>query len=129
MTTNLKHLIKHIHSRSLSVKLDKLPHKKLWIPNYGEFISFKNQADGDNWDVLIPGYPKLNTDLSYSSKNLLGVYYLPDENHKLIIDIFHEDYNRSENWVDDVVKYQKSYEKKNKIKGELLLNICYFNQK
>ena len=114
-------MLRNIKSRPLIIKLDSLPHKKLWIPNYGELVGFKNHSDGDCWDVLVPGYPQLNRQDTYYSKELLGIYYLPNENHKLIIDIFHEEHKRSKQWINEVIGYQKKYEKYNNIKGDLFI--------
>ena len=27
------------------------------VKNYGEVIGFRNRADGDRWDVFVPGLP------------------------------------------------------------------------
>tara|TARA_B100000927_G_C16319286_1_gene410700 strand:+ start:275 stop:658 length:384 start_codon:yes stop_codon:yes gene_type:complete len=126
MSISLKHLMKHVKSRPQTIKLDKLPHSKLWIPNYGEFVSYRNKADGDNWDVLVPGYPPLDKDVQWKSNNLLGVYYLPNGNHKLIIDLL-DGPKQQNDWVEQVKFYQEEYEKGNDMYGEVFLTMSHLN--
>ena len=60
---------------------------KFGVNNYGEIPGFINEADGDPWDIIVPGYPELPTDMPFKSKKFLGIFMLPDGNHKLIMDI------------------------------------------
>jgi inorganic pyrophosphatase len=96
--------------------------KKPWIANYGEIPKFINKADNDPWDVIIPGYPRLETTKSFRIKELLGVYKLPNGNHKLIIDIYDELYQDKARIRSDVNKFKKKYEERTKLLG----NIIYF---
>ena len=127
MSVSLRCMFNHIKNRPLSIKLDRLPHKKLWIPNYGEFIGFNNQADGCPWDALIPGYPSLDRDVIWKSNKLLGLYSLPDGNHKIIVDLKTDEYQMSKDWLDEIKSYQEQYERENDIKGEIFLTMNGFN--
>jgi len=93
---------------------------KSFIKNYGEIPIFINRADGDPWDVIVPGYPKLETDKPIKLKKLLGVYTLPNGNHKLIVDVqtpHVKDYPKS---YKDVLAFQKKYEKHTKLAGSVI---------
>jgi inorganic pyrophosphatase len=94
--------------------------KNKFINNYGELPQFINRADGDPWDVIVPGYPMLEYDKPYKFKKLMGVYALPNGNHKLIVDVF-TDHERDINKVHrHVKKFQKKYEEHTKLKGSIL---------
>jgi hypothetical protein len=62
-----------------------------WVPaaalrNYGKVVGFRNRADGDRWDVLVPG---LDEQLAVGSKHrlstVLGVILVRGGNHKLVV--------------------------------------------
>ena len=96
--------------------------KKPWIANYGEIPKFINKADNDPWDVIVPGYPRLETTKSFRIKELLGVYKLPNGNHKLIVDIYDELYQDKNRIRMDMNKFKKKYQERTKLLG----NIIYF---
>jgi len=56
------------------------------LKNYGEIVGFRNRADGDRWDVLVPG---LNDQLPVASRHrlstVLGVILIKGGNHKLVV--------------------------------------------
>jgi inorganic pyrophosphatase len=100
------------------VTIEKTSRK--FINNYGEFPQFINKADRDPWDVIVPGYKPLNHDRQYRFKELLGVYTLPNGNHKLIVDV-HTPAKRDILTVHrDVKRFQKKYENHTKMKGSIL---------
>jgi len=115
------HLFKYLNRpkrQDVFVVLEK--RNKSFIKNYGEIPIFINRADGDPWDVIVPGYPKLETDKPIKLKKLLGVYTLPNGNHKLIIDVqipHKKDYPKS---YKDVLSFQKKYEKHTKLAGSVI---------
>lgn len=94
--------------------------KNKFINNYGELPQFINRADGDPWDVIVPGYTTLEYGKPYRFKKLMGVYALPNGNHKLIVDVF-TDHERDVSKIQrQVKKFQKRYEEHTKIKGSIL---------
>lgn len=94
--------------------------KRKFTNNYGDMPQFINKADKDPWDVIVPGYVSLDYNKSYKFKNLLGVYALPNGNHKLIIDVY-SDYEREPHKIKNHVKdFTKKYEKHTKLKGSVL---------
>ena len=97
--------------------LQKRPKK--FINNYGELPNYINNADGDPWDVIVPGYPSLDIEKPLRFKKLLGVYTLPDNNHKLIIDV-HTSVKKHKTIDNDVFVFKRKYEKHNKISGSVI---------
>ena len=94
--------------------------KNKFINNYGELPQFINGADGDPWDVIVPGYATLEYGKPYRFKKLMGVYALPDGNHKLIVDVY-TDHERDVSKIQrQVKKFQKRYEEHTKLKGSVL---------
>jgi len=94
--------------------------KNKFINNYGELPQFINGADGDPWDVIVPGYATLEYGKPYRFKKLMGVYALPNGNHKLIVDVY-TDHERDVSKIQrQVRKFQKRYEEHTKLRGSVL---------
>jgi len=56
------------------------------LKNYGEIVGFRNRADGDRWDVLVPGLEKqLPVDSRHRLSTVLGVILIKGVNHKLVV--------------------------------------------
>ena len=56
------------------------------LKNYGEIVGFRNRADGDRWDVLVPGLPaQLPPGSRHRLSNVLGVILIKGGNHKLVV--------------------------------------------
>lgn len=56
------------------------------LRNYGEVIGFRNRADGDRWDVFVPGLEyELPLDTPFPLQRVLGVVLIKGGNHKLAI--------------------------------------------
>ena len=54
--------------------------------NYGELPSFINRADGDPWDVVVPGYENaLPTNTSFAVASVIGWLQLENGNDKLFV--------------------------------------------
>ncbi len=91
-----------------------------FINNYGELPQFINKVDNDPWDVIVPGYEPLNPNKRYRFKELLGVYALPNGNHKLILDVYTNNKIDLSSVDRDVKRFQKKYENHTKLKGSIL---------
>ena len=77
------------HKEFMFINLQKRPLKYMFgTNNYGEISGTLNKADGDPWDVIVPGYPTLNIDVMHKIKSIEGILLLKNGNHKLIIDIY-----------------------------------------
>ena len=58
------------------------------VRNYGEVIGFRNRADGDRWDVLVPGMKdELPYDEPYRLQKVLGVVLIKGGNHKMVVEL------------------------------------------
>lgn len=111
---NLYKILKNPKRPPVYVVLEK--RRRKFINNYGEIPKYINRADGDPWDVIVPGYPKLTVGEPFKFKKLLGVYALPNDNHKLIVDVY-TDMERITPIEKDVLKFKKMYEEHTKLKG------------
>ena len=81
-------IIKHIANGKAIGTLDTRPKKyKFGVNNYGEIPGFINRADGDPWDIVVPGYPELPTKVPFRIKKIDGIVYMPNGNHKLIAEL------------------------------------------
>lgn len=57
--------------------------------NYGEIIGLRNRADGDRWDIFVPGYDHpLPVSRSYQIKEVMGVLELENKNHKIAVRLY-----------------------------------------
>lgn len=92
------------------VRLENRPKTfKFGTNNYGEIPAFINPADGDPWDVIVPGYPLLPTNTPFASKHFMGVFVLPNGNHKLIVDIQSPYQQDKEKAMKEIHRYQQRY--------------------
>ena len=56
--------------------------------NYGEVLGFRNRADGDRWDVFMPGLAsELPGGTSARISRVLGVLMVKGGNHKLAVEL------------------------------------------
>jgi len=107
----------------LYAKLENRPPKYLFgTNNYGEIINTLNNADGDPWDIIVPGYPSLERDVPIKIKQLEGVILMPNGNHKIIVDV-HTNAQRLplKKIKDEIYLYRKLYNRVCKKRGEVIL--------
>ena len=72
--------------------------------NYGEILGRVNRADGDRWDIFAPGIPyKLRVDQYYVIEDILGVVFLPNGNHKVVVQL--QDHTPEESLLEEDIKY------------------------
>ncbi len=120
-TISFKNLFRYVNRKNrkdIFVIIEKT--HKPFINNYGEIPGYINAADGDPWDIIVPGYPQLDTYKPIKLKKLLGVYTIPNGNHKLIIDV-HSKYNKDEKMFRrEINTFRKKYEKHNNILGSVI---------
>ena len=112
--------------RKLVVVLENRPHKYMFgVKNYGEILNHYNPADRDMWDVIVAGYhDKIPTGVPFRVTNLIGVYMLPNGNHKLIVDIERGLWRVRGDIKSEVERYKKNYEIFTKLRG----NLIFFNK-
>jgi hypothetical protein len=89
------------------------------IINHYEIEGYTNPADGDFWDVVIPGYShKIRTNEFYTN-NIIGVFILESGNHKIFMKINYPGYNPQKSHR-DILKYCEEYIRINNIKGKMV---------
>ena len=58
--------------------------------NYGDIPHTLNAADGDPWDVFVPGYEaRLPTKREYAIASAIGILQLANGNHKIAVRLKH----------------------------------------
>ena len=99
----------------------KLGYKTYGIINHAEFIDYMNPHDNCLWDAIIPGYDYLISDKkTYIVKDILGYVYIPNGNHKIIVDLGLDNFN-SQKFMDDLNTYLNKYTYLNNISTKLIL--------
>ena len=108
--------------KPLFVKLEARPKKYMFgLNHYGDIPSTLNKADGDPWDVLVPGYNNLPIGEKIKMKRILGVLLLGNGNHKLIVDV-HSNEKRNCNQASKEIKnYQKRYAAHTKLSPRIII--------
>ena len=95
-----------------TVLLEDRPKKyKFGCNNYGEFNgkNMRNRSDGDNWDIVCPGYNPLKP-MKYKVKCIEGVVFLENGNHKVVVDVVCDSKRKSKSeQLKEVKKYMKQY--------------------
>jgi hypothetical protein len=83
-------LLKFYHKKKLNIVREdraKLGFKTYGIVNQAEFSNYLNMADGDLWDIVIPGYDYKIRKKYFSSNDIIGVYLVQNGNHKIFMRI------------------------------------------
>ena len=109
-------LIKKKKKFNLLIENRKLLGFKMYgIKNHAEFVDYHNPHDNCLWDAVIPGYKEnLPFDKNYKSKEIIGVLWLSDGNHKIFVKLFTNKYGFNEQIIkNDIKKYIKNYIKIN----------------
>ena len=88
------------------------------IRNLGEIQDMINPADNDPWDVFAPGYNfKLKYNRRYKIKDIIGVLFLKNGNHKIAVRINVPGFNEKRA-LEEIEVYCSTYMRKVKKKGE-----------
>lgn len=91
------------------------------IINQYEIEGYINPADGDFWDVVIPGYSHKIRTAEFYTNDIIGIFILESGNHKIFMKINYPGYN-SQKSRRDIIKYCKEYTQINNIRGKL---VCF----
>ena len=80
--------------------------------NYGEVIGFRNRADGDRWDVLVPGLDDaLPVEEPFQLERVLGVVLIKGGNHKLCVELAGQPPRSREAIARDIKTFQRVYKR------------------
>ena len=93
------------------------PRVRFPYKNYGEIPRTCNPADGDAWDVFVPGYHRrLPTGRPLKIKKFLGLYVLENGNHKIAVRVDYPGFDPA--WVRaDIEKSCKGYTRMTGVRG------------
>lgn len=110
-------------NKEMLCKLEKRPEKYMFgSKNYGEIVGTVNPADGDAWDIIVPGYEALDVEELYTIKKIEGVIVMPNGNHKLIANInINKKRNSTKSCRDEIFQYRRLYNKICKRRGHVIL--------
>ena len=104
-------LLQAIRNAKFAIVENRHKKYKFGCNNYGEFFGkrFRNKADGDNWDIVCPGYSELPCQ-KYKVKNVEGVILLSNGNHKIVVDLV-SPFKRSSKLkqLKEIKRYMKNY--------------------
>ena len=116
-------IINKFKSQEMYCKLEKRPEKYMFgTKNYGEIIDTVNLSDGDPWDVIVPGYEKLDIEELYTIKTIEGIIIMPNGNHKIIVNInINKKRNSLKNCRDEIFQYRRLYNNICKRRGHIIL--------
>tara|TARA_B100001564_G_C20609757_1_gene657003 strand:- start:187 stop:537 length:351 start_codon:yes stop_codon:yes gene_type:complete len=101
---------------------DRSPKFLFGTKNYGDIPGKINRSDGDPWDVIVPGYPKLRRDTPMKTRRLEGVIMFNNGNHKLVFDIETDEKRRTQEQIKkELDRYIKLYKKLTGRQGYLIV--------
>ena len=81
-------------SKILTEDRHKIGSNTYGIENHAEFLGKMNPYDNCLWDAIIPGYKKiLPKNKIYKVKDIIGMFWLSNGNHKVIVKIDESGYN------------------------------------
>lgn len=112
---SFKYMIKNINNKFCTLEY-RIPKYMFGAKNYGDIPGYINAADGDPWDVMIPGYSKLPINKKFKIKKLEAILFLPNGNHKFFIDIY-SNLKRNKDIKVEIERYKNLYHKYTKLKG------------
>ena len=122
MIVSFGNMIKRIYQKPVKIIIEhrvKNSQQTYGIVNHYEIEGYKNPADGDFWDVVIPGYSKKIRKQSFYTNDIIGILILKDGNHKIFMRIPYDGYNHNKS-LKDISKYCKEYNKINNISGKFV---------
>ena len=119
----LKKIKQLILTSELFCKLESRPSKYMFgTKNYGEILNTINHADGDAWDIIVPGYETLEINKQFKIKKLEGIIEMPNGNHKLIVDIFTDNIRfKKKQILDEIFTYRRLYNRICKKRGKVII--------
>ena len=120
---DFNHIKNLLFTSELYCKLENRPLKYMFgTNNYGEILNTINPADGDAWDIIVPGYETLEVNKVFKIKKLEGVIEMPHGNHKLIVDIFTDNIRFNKNNIShEIYTYRRLYNRICKKRGKVII--------
>ena len=122
--TSFQKMIKRIFRDPVKIIIEhriKNRQQTYGIINQYEIEGYINPADGDFWDVVVPGYSHKIRTTEFYTNDVIGIFILESGNHKIFMKINYQGYN-SQKSRRDILKYCKEYTRINNINGKL---VCF----
>jgi hypothetical protein len=110
-TKNILNILKKPTEIYLENK-NKLKYKNYGIINYGSLSDNINEDDNEQLNIIIPGYANKIVSNHVYSKDVIGILWLSDGNHKIFINIDHDGFDCQKS-TNDTNKYINEYLKIN----------------
>jgi len=120
--TSFQKILKRIFREPVKIIIEhrvKNRQQTYGIINHYEIEGYTNPADGDFWDVVIPGYSHKIRTTEFYTNDVIGVFILESGNHKIFMKINYPGYN-SQKSHRDILKYCEEYIRINNIKGKMV---------
>lgn len=102
------HALQHVRRTRITLEARKRRYM-FGALNYGEVPTMINDADGDCWDIILPGMTRrLMVNRPYAVKRVIGAVTLENGNHKIAVELFVPGFDHRK--VDaDVQRYMVNY--------------------
>lgn len=120
MKIGLKELLKKFENGKMRIEMEDrygMGYRIYSIINHGEVKGYINDADGDLWDVVIPGYKDKLKKKEYDTNDIIGIFILDNGNSKIFMRVNEEGYDKRR-CNDDIKKFIKEYLFWNEVRGE-----------
>ena len=120
--TSFQKILKRIFRNPVKIIIEhrvKNRQQTYGIINHYEIEGYTNPADGDFWDVVIPGYSHKIRTTEFYTNDIIGVFILESGNHKIFMKINYPGYNYQKSHR-DILKYCEEYIRINNIKGKMV---------
>lgn len=119
---SFERILKECKKKQIIMLEDRNPKYLFGTKNYGDIPGKINRADGDPWDVIVPGYVKLTRGVPMKTRILEGVIMFNNGNHKLIFDIETDEKRRSQEQIKkELDRYIRLYKKLTGRQGYLVI--------
>lgn len=94
------------------------------LNNYGEIPAWINRADGDPYDVFVPGYAKrLPFNKEMIATSIIGVLWLENLNHKIAVRVDKPGFDGNLA-IKQISQYAQKYQKQVNVNGEWVFYDC-----
>ena len=111
MKIGLKELLKKFENGKMKIIMEDrygLGYRIYSIINHAEVKDCINEADGDLWDVVIPGYKDKLKKKEYDTNDILGIFVLNNGNSKIFMRVDEKGYEKKRA-CDDINKFISEY--------------------
>ncbi len=91
--------------------------------NYGEIPNIFNRADDCGWDIIAPGYEKLEIEKEKKISSIYNVLILQNGNHKVVVKLENENNYCAKKAAQEMQLFSKTYYKHTRVRCKWLYRI------